>query len=215
MYIPSHFEETRPDVLHALMRAHPLATVVTLSSSGLVANHLPLHLSIEPDGAAVLRGHVARANPVWHAFESVHETLAVFQGAGHYITPGWYPAKHEHGRAVPTWNYVAVHAHGALRAIDDPAWLRRTLAQLTAAHEGARAQPWRIDDAPADYIERMLRAVVGIELRITRLEGKWKLNQNQPAENRQGVVAGLREEDSDAARAVAGLVAARLGGEGA
>lgn len=213
MYIPAHFAETRPAALHDLMRAHPLATVVTMSSAGLVANHLPLHVHVGEDGGVVLQGHVARANPLWREDVSATETLAVFQGAGSYITPAWYPAKREHGRVVPTWNYAAVHAYGRLRAIDDPARVRGIVARLTDEHEAGRGEPWSLADAPADYIERMLRAIVGIELVVTRLEGKWKMSQNQPAPNRAGVVAGLRAETGDEGRAVARMAAA-AGGRG-
>ncbi|CAL95070.1 FMN-binding negative transcriptional regulator [Azoarcus olearius] len=206
MYIPAHFAEPDPEKLHALMRAHPLATVVTTSSAGLSADHLPLHIAMASDGRLLLRGHVARANPLWRNAADGVAALAVFAGPEAYVTPTWYPAKRDHGRAVPTWNYAVVHAHGSLRAIDDPAWLRSVLAELTAAHEGARPQPWTLDDAPSDYIDAMLRAVVGIEIEVQRLEGKYKASQNQPAANRAGVIEGLRGEGREQARAMADLV---------
>ena len=188
MYLPSHFEETRPEVLHALMRARPLATLVTNGADGPQADHIPLLLD---SAAGVLRGHVARANPLWRDLPAASDTLAIFQGEDAYISPSWYPSKQEHGKAVPTWNYVVVQAYGPLRSIDDPLWLRGFLRTLTTEHETGMAQPWAIDDAPPDYIEKMLAAIVGIELRITRLSGKWKVSQNQSAANRQGVAQGL------------------------
>ncbi len=206
MYIPSHFEETRSEVLHDLIRTHPLATLVTMSSGGITANHIPLHLSIEPDGKSILRGHVARANPVWNDLTEVTEALAVFQGPNTYISPSWYPGKREHGKVVPTWNYTAVHAYGRLCAIDDPAWLRRQLESLTAEHEAAFDTPWTIDDAPPDFIDRMLSAIVGIEIAVTRLSGKWKTSQNQSAANREGVILGLQGIGSDDAIDMATLV---------
>ncbi len=206
MYIPSHFEETRSEVLHDLIRTHPLATLVTMSSGGITANHIPLHLSIEPDGKSILRGHVARANPVWNDLTEVTEALAVFQGPNTYISPSWYPGKREHGKVVPTWNYTAVHAYGRLCAIDDPAWLRRQLESLTAEHEAAFDTPWTIADAPPDFIDRMLSAIVGIEIAVTRLSGKWKTSQNQSAANREGVILGLQGIGSDDAIDMATLV---------
>lgn len=189
MYLPSHFAETRPEILHALIRAQPLAALVTHGAAGLEANHLPLCLDIGPAGEAALLGHVARANPVWQIDGA--EALAIFQGPQAYVSPSWYPGKREHGKVVPTWNYVTVHALGRLRIHDDPAWIRRLLDRLTAQMESPRAQPWAVSDAPADYIEKMVSMVVGVELRVERLVGKWKVSQNQPAANRAGVVAGL------------------------
>ncbi len=193
MYVPQHFQETRIDVLHEAMRAHPFATVVTLTSDGLNANHIPLLLSVAPDGSGSLRGHVARANPMWSNFSEQVDALAIFQGAHAYVSPSWYPAKREHGRVVPTWNYVVVHAYGPLSVIDDPAWLRARLEELVARHEGSTATAWSISDAPQDFVERMIGSIVGFEIRITRLVGKWKVSQNQTPANRAGAVAGLIE----------------------
>lgn len=206
MYLPAHFEEARSEVLHALMRAHPFATMVAQGSDGLTANHLPLHLSSEDSPSGVLQGHVARGNRIWQdAADS--EVLAIFHGPQAYITPSWYATKREHGKAVPTWNYVVVHARGRLRVIDDPAWLRRQLETLVAQHEAGFAEPWQIADAPPDYIDTMLAAIVGIEISIADLSGKWKISQNQPEINRAGVVAGLRELGTAEAAAMADLVA--------
>lgn len=206
MYLPAHFEETRSEVLHALMRARPLATLVTQSAQGLAADALPLLLCADQGPCGTLRGHVARANPLWH--ECGGEALAVFQGPQAYVSPSWYPAKHEHGKVVPTWNYVVVQARGRLRVIDDAAWLRRQVEALTARQEAGFARPWAVADAPRAYTDRMIEAIVGIEIEITRLAGKWKLSQNQPEANRAGVVDGLRTRGGDEARQLADLVEA-------
>ncbi|WP_310451525.1 FMN-binding negative transcriptional regulator [Sulfuritalea sp.] len=207
MYLPAHFEESRSEVLHQLLRAQPFATLVTQGADGLAADHLPLHLEPEVGPCGALHGHVARANPLWQqAADS--EVLAIFHGPQAYVTPSWYPSKREHGKAVPTWNYVVVHARGTLRAIDDAAWLRRQLEALVAEHEAGFAEPWQIADAPPDYIDKMLTAIVGIEIVITSLVGKWKISQNQPAANRAGVVAGLRRQGTADALSMAELVAA-------
>ena len=206
MYLPAHFEESRSEVLHALMREHPFATLITHGDNGLTANHLPLHLAPEIAPLGALQGHVARANPLWQEPADT-EVLAIFHGPQTYVTPSWYPTKREHGKAVPTWNYVVVHARGRLRAIDDPDWLRRQLETLVASHEAGFAEPWQIADAPPDYIDKMLTAIVGIEITITELKGKWKISQNQPPANRAGVVAGLRQQGTADALAMAELVA--------
>lgn len=206
MYLPAHFAESRTEVLHALMRARPFATLVTQGATGPDANHLPLHLDAGASPQGTLVGHVARANPLWReAADSA--VLAIFHGPQAYVTPSWYPTKHEHGKAVPTWNYVVVHARGRLRVIDDPAWLRGQLETLVAEHEAGFAEPWQIADAPPDYIDKMLAAIVGIEIVIGEITGKWKISQNQPGVNRAGVVAGLRGQGSDDALAIAELVA--------
>lgn len=206
MYIPEHFDEPRIDVLHRLIRARPLATLVTLSSGGLDANPIPLHLSEEPAPFGTLRGHVARANPVWHDHDRNAGALAIFHGPDAYITPSWYPTKAETGKAVPTWNYVVVHACGALRIIDDPAWLRAHLEALTAYNEATFPEPWHIDDAPADFTEKLIEAIVGFEIIITRLQGKWKASQNQPSQNQAGVVCGLHTTGAPGAMEMAALI---------
>ncbi len=195
MYIPSHFEEQRPEVLHALMRAYPLATIITLTSSGIVANHVPLHLHVDATGNAALRGHVARANPLWSDFVDGTQALAVFQGPDGYISPTWYPTKKEHGKVVPTWNYCAVHAYGALKIHQDTVWIRAQVQALTAWQESASPQPWAVTDAPQEFVDSMLQQIVGIEIAITRLYGKWKVSQNQPERNRAGVIEGLAKRD--------------------
>jgi transcriptional regulator len=216
MYLPSHFAETRLDVLHQLMRAHPLATLVTLTPGGLVANHIPLQLQEPPAGAiaadapGVLLGHVARANPLWREIAQGSEVLAVFQGPQHYISPNWYPSKQESGKVVPTWNYCCVHAHGRLQVHEDAKWIRAQVGELTTHHEASQPRPWAVEDAPDDYLQTMLANIVGIEIAITRLEGKWKASQNHPAPNRAGVMAGLSALAGDAeAAAMAALVRER------
>jgi transcriptional regulator len=200
MYTPSHFEETRVDILHQLIREHALATFVTLGSQGLNANHIPFEIDPEPAPFGTLRGHVARSNPVWRDFSKDIEALLVFQGPQAYISPSWYPTKKETGKVVPTYNYIVVHAYGPLRPVEDRVWLRNLVERLTNRYEAARAEPWKITDAPADYIETMLGAIVGIEIPVTRLVGKWKASQNRPPVDRKGVISGLRETaDADAA----------------
>lgn len=192
MYIPKHFDEPRIDVMQALIRDYPLATLVTLSASGLNANHIPLHLA---DGSPYgsLRGHVARSNPILADFDKQTEVLAIFQSENAYVSPSWYATKQETGKVVPTWNYAAVHAYGTLKVIDDPAWIRRQLEALTAEHEANFPAPWAVSDAPLDFTERLIAQIVGIEIHLSRLQGKWKVSQNQPPENRNGVIKGLNE----------------------
>lgn len=202
MYTPRHFEETRADILDGLIRACPFATVVANTADGLVANHLPLELV---DGR--LHGHVARGNELTR-MDGV-EVLLIFRGPDGYISPNWYPSKHETGREVPTWNYAVVHVHGRLRVIDDASWLRRLLERLTDRHEASQPQPWKIADAPEDHIEKSLRAIVGLEVAIGRIEGKFKLSQNHPARNRAGVIEGLRQRDGDGDAELAELMGAQ------
>ena len=193
MYILAHFEETRLDVMYQLIHAHPFAALVVLTEDGLIANHLPFYLSASEGEFGMLRGHVARANSVWQNFRSEQEALVIFSGGQQYITPSWYPTKKDTGKVVPTWNFVAVHAYGSLQIRQDAAWIRSHLEALTNQHEATIASDWAVSDAPADYIERMMGMVVGIEIPVTRLQGKWKVSQNQPEQNRDGVIQGLRE----------------------
>lgn len=209
MYIPKHFAEPEIAVLHQLMRAYPLSTLVTLSPSGLNADAIPLHLSPEPSPFGTLRGHVARANPLWKDTMGNTEVLAIFHGPDAYITPSWYPTKAETGKAVPTWNYAVAHAYGTLRVVEDSAWLRAHLDALTAHNEAAFPEPWQLDDAPPDFIEKMMGAIVGVEIVITRLIGKWKTSQNQSAQNQAGVVCGLRTGTHPEALAMAALIEAQ------
>lgn len=196
MYIPKFNAEHRPEEMHAMMRAHPLATIVTLHPSGLFASHIPMVLHTEDPETPTLRGHLARANAQWRDPDPTVEALAIFTGPDHYISPSWYPTKAENHRSVPTWNYIAVHAYGPLRIVEDEAWLRSHLASLTHLHEQTSAAPWTMDDAPPDYIAAMIRGIVGLELPIARLEGKWKLSQNREARDREGVITSLDALDT-------------------
>jgi transcriptional regulator len=206
MYVPAHFEETRPDVLNRLIHDHPLAALVTLGSDGLNANHIPLELDPAAAPLGTLRGHVARGNPVWRDFSRDVEVLAIFQGPQAYISPAWYQTKRETGKVVPTYNYIVVHAYGPMRIVEDRAWLRRLVERLTSRHEAGKPEPWKVTDAPADFIEQMLGAIVGIEIPLTRLVGKWKASQNRPAVDREGVVKALAEMEDGGARAMSGVV---------
>ena len=206
MYLPAHFEETRVEVIHRLIREHPLAVLVTLGAAGLNANHIPLEIDPEPAPLGTLRGHVARANPVWRDFARDVEALTVFQGPQAYISPAWYQTKKETGKVVPTFNYIVVHAYGSLRIIEDEAWLRGLVERLTTRHESGRAEPWKVSDAPEDFIKTQLRAIVGIEMPVTRLVGKWKVSQNRPPVDREGVVRGLGQMNDANAAAMARLV---------
>jgi transcriptional regulator len=209
MYIPQNFREERVPVLHHLIEQHSFSTLVTLNSSGLIASHIPMVLDREPAPFGMLRGHVSRANPQWSDISAHVQALAIFYGPHHYITPSWYSSKIETGRVVPTWNYVTVHAYGPLRIVEDSHWLHSHLASLTTAHEAQFSKPWNLQDAPAEYIEAMAKGIVGVELPIQRLEGKWKVSQNRSASDRDGVVHGLEELDSPESRAMAALVRER------
>jgi transcriptional regulator len=198
MYIPKHFAEDDQATLHALIRAHPLGTWVTRAAEGLLgidADHVPFMLDATRGPLGTLRAHVARANPVWRSMvgPSALPSLVIFQGAEAYISPSWYPSKHADGKAVPTWNYAVVHVRGTPRAIEDKAAMLELVSSLTDIHEGSQRLPWKVTDAPADYIDKLLGAIVGIEIPIESIVGKWKLNQNHPKANKLGMVAGLTE----------------------
>ena len=198
MYQPPHFREERRDVLHAMIGAHSLATIVTVVDGRLEANHIPMLLDADRGERGILRAHVARANPLARAERSGSAALAIFQGSQAYVTPSWYETKRATGKVVPTWNYVVVHAHGALTVIDDPAWIRTQIEALTRMHEGRRAVPWHVSDAPSDFLAAQIKGIVGLEIEISSLEGKWKVSQNRPAADRGGVAQGLRAEGDEA-----------------
>lgn len=189
MYVPPHFRIEERAEQFALIRARPLGLLVTNGAGGLMANPAPFQLDEE---AGVLRAHLARANPQWREADGAREALVVFQDVDAYVTPAWYPTKRETGKVVPTWNYSAVHVYGALRAIDDRDWLRKLVGELTDRHEATRSTPWKVEDAPADYIDVMLRGIVGIEVQVARIEAKAKLSQNRNEADRTGVIEGLR-----------------------
>jgi transcriptional regulator len=203
MYLPSHFEETRLPVLHALMRSHPLGLLVTQNATSLEANAIPFLVDAGRGPHGTLRGHVARANPLWREARSDVDTLVVFQGPQAYVSPSWYASKAESGKVVPTWNYILVQARGRLKVHDDPAWLRQLVGELTERHEAPQATPWQVADAPDAYIATMLQAIVGIEIEIGSLSGKWKVSQNRPAADRAGVVQGLSTRPGSDAAAMA------------
>lgn len=207
MYLPNSFREDSLATLHALMRAHPLATLITAGAGGLLANLVPFIVA-EGGANGILRAHIAKANDQVAALSSGAETLVLFQGAEAYITPSWYVSKQEHGRVVPTWNYVSVQVKGTPRTIDDPEWLRAQLGQLTAMQEADRTEPWHVSDAPEPFIEGQLKAIIGVEIPITAIEGKWKVSQNRSAADRHGVAQGLRAEGIG--EAMAQLVAERI-----
>ena len=206
MYIPKQFEEPRVDVMHELIRARPLATLVTLSSGGLNANHIPFHLLDSPAPFGTLQGHVARANPILSDLEKNIEVLAVFHGPDVYITPSWYATKKETGKVVPTWNYAVVHAYGFLRVVDDVAWLRTQLEALTIHNEAMFTEPWAVSDAPREFTETIMGNIVGIEMVISKLSGKWKVSQNQPQQNQASIIEGLKASEQQESSAMAALV---------
>jgi transcriptional regulator len=207
MFVPTDFAETRTPVLHELIRRRPLAAVITTTAGGLEANHIPLLLEPHVGTLGLLRGHVARANPIWRDTPNGSAALALFQGPQHYISPSWYPAKREHGRVVPTWNYAVVHARGAIEWFDASDELRALLDALVDEHERGRDAPWQITDAPADFIDRMVGRIVGFRIAITELTGKWKLSQNRSAADRAGVAAGLATVVAGEAQTMADLMA--------
>jgi transcriptional regulator len=197
VYVPAHFQENRIDVLRDLIRASGFATLVSMTADGLIASHAPLMLEPEPAPFGTLIGHLAKANPHAGSAERGVQTLVIFQGTDGYITPSYYPAKQEHGKVVPTWNYAAVHAYGTLETFDDPASLLDIVTRLTNRHETPRAKPWAVTDAPDDFVRGMLRGIVGIRMPVARLEGKVKMSQNRPAADQTGVVEGLRHDGRD------------------
>lgn len=205
MYLPLHFKMEELGPIHAAMRASRLATLVTATADGLIGTPLPLILSEDEGDYGTLYGHVARPNPQWK-LPAVGEAMAIFMGPDAYVTPSWYAAKAEHGKVVPTWNYVAVHAYGPIEFFEDEARLLAVVKRVTELHEGPRTTPWQVSDAPEAYIKSQLRGIVGLRLPITRLEGKRKMSQNRSAADRAGVAKGLAESDKATDRRVAGLI---------
>ena len=206
MYIPKHFEETRTDVLHHLIRSHPFGTLITICDGEITADHVPFLM--EPSGFdfGTLKCHVSRSNPVWKDMSGNVESLVVFQGPSAYVSPSWYPSKHDHGKAVPTWNYIVVHARGVPEVKTDSDWLLNHVTQLSDTHEGNKAVPWQVSDAPAEYVNKMIDAIVGIEIPIFQLNGKWKVSQNRPRSDQLGVVAGLESEGGESAKAISKII---------
>jgi transcriptional regulator len=207
MYQPIHFVESDLPTLHALIRAHPLGLLISVDLDDLHANPIPFLIDPSAGSLGTLRAHVARANPQWQHLQNGAKALVVFQGSDAYVTPSWYETKKEHGKVVPTWNYVCVQVRGTVKIMDDPAWLHSQLTALTAQHEGGRPDEWSIDDAPANFIDMQKRAIVGIEIDITDIAGKWKVSQNRGSADRAGVAAGLSHDGNDA---MAALVAKKV-----
>jgi transcriptional regulator len=206
MYIPPHFREDRLPALHDFVTANGFAPIVTQGAEGLEATHLPWLIDRTAGPLGTLRGHLARANGHWRRIGNDAEALVIFGGPHAYISPSWYPAKAEHGRVVPTWNYIVAHVRGRVRIVDDRAWLRGLVGDLTTYHEAGRTPPWAVSDAPADYVEDVLAAIVGIEVPIAAIEGKWKLGQNRPEADRRGAAAGLATEAGAGPRAIAAAI---------
>jgi transcriptional regulator len=202
MYQPPAFREDRTGVQHALIRKHPLGLLITAGPAGLLANLFPFLLDADGTEKGTLRLHMARANPQWHELEAVEECLVVFQGPQDYVTPSWYVTKRETAKVVPTWNYATVHAWGRPRVMKDDAWLRRQIEDLTESRESQRAEPWAVGDAPEDFVAMQMRAIVGVEIPVSRIEGKWKMSQNRPEADRAGVIAGFREAGDEAIAAL-------------
>ena len=204
MYIPSHFNEDRIDVLHDAIRGYGLATLVTMTADGMIASHLPLLLDPKPAPYGTLVGHLARANPQTQSTDAAVQAMVVFHGPDGYISPSLYATKKETGKVVPTWNYIAIHAYGTITFVDDPAWLLDVVTRLTDRYESPRAQPWAVTDAPADFVQGMLRGIIGVAIPIARLEGKFKMSQNRPKADHPGIVSGLAADGrSDLATEVA------------
>lgn len=217
MYQPPHFKETRQDVLHGLIRAHPLGLLISNGDDGPVANAIPflLDADIGPNGR--LRAHLAKANPQWRllADNPGSPVLVVFQGADAYVTPSWYETKRETGKVVPTWNYAIVQVRGTVSVVEDTAWIARQITELTAFQEGDRKLPWAVTDAPETYIQSQIKGIIGLELTITGIDGKWKVSQNRPVADRVGVAEGLDTEASSGdAHEMAGMVRAWGGIDG-
>jgi transcriptional regulator len=209
MYIPKHNEEKRVSVMHALMIAHPLATLVTLGPQGLFASHIPMVLEDDGSEFGLLKGHISRANTQWRDFSPTVDALAIFAGHQHYVTPTWYSENGEHAKQVPTWNYAVVQAYAPLRVIEDTHWLLAHVSKLTNIHEAPFPVPWKVSDAPPDFIGSQLKGIVGLELSIRRLEGKWKVSQNRTAREQQGVIDGLTELNTPKSLAMKTLVEER------
>jgi transcriptional regulator len=206
MYIPKHNEENSLSVMRALMVSQPLATLVTVGASGLFASHVPMLLEDDGSEFGVLKCHISRANTQWRDYAPTVDALAIFTGHQHYITPTWYPGTKEHGKEVPTWNYVVVHAYGPLKVIQDQEWLLTNVEKLTNIHEAGSPVPWKVSDAPEDFIRSQLKGIVGLEVPIRRLEGKWKVSQNRTERERNGVIEGLEKLNTPESLAMKALV---------
>ncbi len=206
MYTPKYHALTDIGTMHSHIAEHPLGAWVCTAQNQLIANHIPFVLDAQHVSNSRLLGHVSRANPVWRELDGGAPSVVMFMGPHAYITPSWYPGKHQHGKVVPTWNYVTVHVHGVAHAIEDPDWILDVINRLTDAQEVRRTEPWKVSDAPSEYIEKMLRAVVGIEIVIERLEGRLKVSQDEDDQDRLGTVEGLQQSSTAPSLVLANLV---------
>lgn len=207
MYVPHHFDESRPEQLHALIAQHPLGILVTQGPNGLDANHVPFELETREGSLGILHTHVARANPVWRDIASGDEVLVVFRAVDAYVSPNWYPSKHEHHRQVPTWNYLVAHAHGRVTVRDDERYVRGVVGRLTKHHEASQPRPWKMGDSSPAFINELIASIVGLEIGITRLVGKAKLSQNKETRDVLGAAQALKAQGHDA---IAGAMLTRL-----
>jgi transcriptional regulator len=210
MYIPKFNEENEVSILHTLIESKPLGTWAAIVDGDIVANHIPFLLHKNRGELGTLVGHVARANNVWQGFSTERDSLVIFQGDQSYMSPNWYPSKHEHGKGVPTWCYMVVHVNGIPRKIEDPEWLLQHVNELTNTHESKQKLPWKVSDAPEDFIDMLLGGIVGIEIQITELRGKWKLDQNRSESDKLGVIAGLKSTDDPQSLCVADQIAQQM-----
>lgn len=210
MFQPPIFRENRVDQIHNLMRSSPFASLSTYQSGRLETDHIPMMIHEDLSEKGILRGHIARGNPICRLEENSHQALVVFQGPQTYISPGWYPSKEEHGKAVPTWNYVVAHARGQLKLVKDNDWLLEHLASLSHQHEAQREKPWTLSDAPDEFITRQLKGIVGLEIEIEELDAVWKASQNKDARDKAGIVTGLRGEGTANAEAFAQSIQANM-----
>jgi transcriptional regulator len=208
MHLPPHFREDRLDVQHQLIRSHPLGLLISAGPSGLLANPIPFVIIPDASERGTLQCHMSRANGQWRELQAVDECLVVFQGPQDYVTPSWYQTKRETGKVVPTWNYATVHAWGRPQVIEDEAWLRQQIEALTRSREDSRPEPWHVSDAPADYVGAQIKGIIGVEIPIARIEGKWKMSQNRPEADRIAVINGYRAQ-GPASAAIADLVSER------
>ena len=206
MFQPPVFREDRIEVINEMIRTHPFASIISMQEGEIVADHIPLIMHPELSTLGNLQGHMGRGNPIGKKLDETIEVLVIFQGPHHYITPTWYPSKKEHEKVVPTWNYIVVHARGKIKLHDDTDWILSHLTELTHRKEGGRKEPWKVSDAPDDFISRQLRGIIGIEIEITSFQATWKTSQNKTEEDNQGVVDGLKTEKTDAATTMAACV---------
>ena len=210
MYLPPVFREDKIEVMHDLIKRQSFATLITLDGGEICANHLPFIIHPELSEHGTLRGHISKGNPLWKSLSTSDTVLAIFQGADHYISPNWYPSKQDHHKEVPTWNYAVVHAHGTLTIIEDQGWLKSHLNELTNHHERNQQEPWKVSDAPEKYVDQQINGIAGIEIVISKLEGKWKAGQNKKEKDIIGAAEALSEIESSSAKSMSKIMAERI-----